>query len=74
MARTLIFRRRKTRLEYFREMLIFSTMFAGIMTSTEQLLKLYFYNHSKVVQTNRSEGIICPNSRGSGRRDCFKVG
>lgn len=71
MVKTLIFKRKKIRLEYFRDMLIFSVLFAGTMTAIEQLFKPYFYDYSELVQTNSDKDNPCPDNRGSGRRDCL---
>ena len=52
-------------------MLVFSILFAGTMTTIEQLFKPYFYDNSEMAQTNNGGDDSCPDNRGGSRRSCL---
>ena len=70
MGKVLIFRRKKTKAEFFRNMILFATGFAVVMAVIEQTLKPYYPSYYKTSQTKSED---C--HRGGGRREnCFYKG
>jgi hypothetical protein len=70
MGKVLIFRRKKPKAEFLREMILFAIGFAVVMTTIEQNLKPYCPGYYKTSQT---KGEDC--GRGESRRkDCFYKG